>query len=94
MITMFAKHPVKDFSNWKATYDNFGATRQAMGVTGASVYQDPNDSNMVTISHQFNTMDAAQAFAGSEELKEAMMKAGVAGTPEIWFAKDVEHTAF
>jgi hypothetical protein len=39
-------------------------------------------------------VDAATAFANSEDLKSAMMEAGVAGPPEIWFSEDIEQTAY
>lgn len=94
MVTLFVKHPVEDFSNWKVVYDGFGPTRRTMGVTGASVHQDPQNPNMVTVTHQFATMDAAQTFANSSELKNAMMNAGVVGRPDVWITTDVERTAY
>ena len=35
-----------------------------------------------------------QTFAGSNELKSAMMNAGVVGRPDMWITTDVEHTAY
>lgn len=87
MATMFARHEVKDFSAWKAAYDSFDTERKGMGVTGDGVYQADDDPNNVTIFHEFQSMDAAKKFAGSERLKEVMQNAGVVGAPEIWFAK-------
>ena len=94
MITMFAKHTVHDFAAWKRTYDALAPTRKKMGVTRASVHRDARDPNVVTVTHTFNGLDAATAFAGSDDLKSAMMNAGVVGAPDIWFAEDVEQTAF
>jgi len=94
MVTLFAKHAVNDYSTWKRGYDGLGPTRQAMGVSSASVHRDPNDANMITITHEFKDFNAAVAFANSAELQSAMMNAGVVGRPEIWFAEDVEHTPF
>jgi quinol monooxygenase YgiN len=94
MITMFAKHKVNDFDAWKRTYDEFAPVRKKMGVTGASVHRDARDPNIVTVTHTFNSLDAATAFAGSDDLKSAMKNAGVVGAPDIWFAEGVEQTAF
>ena len=94
MVTLFVKHSVEDFRNWKVVYDEFGSTRRTLGVTGASVHQDPQDPNMLTVTHQFATMDAAQTFANSNELKNAMMNAGVVGRPDVWITTDVERTAY
>jgi hypothetical protein len=49
---------------------------------------------MVTVTHQFADLAAAQAFAGWEELRSAMMKGGVEGMPDIWFTEDIEQTAY
>ena len=94
MATMFVKHKVRDFGNWKRVYDDFVPTRKEKGVTGASVHRVAGDPNTLIVTHQFNDVDAAQAFASSEELKSAMMNAGVEGAPEIWFTEDIEQTPY
>jgi quinol monooxygenase YgiN len=94
MATMFARHTVSDYNHWKSVYDQFASVRQENGVLGASVHRDAQDPNIITITHQFNDVNAAMAFANSEELKAAMADAGVAGPPEIWFTEDVEQTAY
>ena len=94
MATLFVRHKVDDYGKWKRGYDEFASLRKEGGVTGASVHRDANDPDFVIVTHQFKDVNAAMAFAGSEELKSAMMKAGVAGPPEIWFTEDVEQTAY
>lgn len=94
MATMFARHVVGDYGNWKRVYDEFASVRKKEGVTAASVHRDPNDPNIIIVVHQFKDMKAAMRFANSEELMSAMEKAGVSGPPEIWFGEDIEHTPF
>ena len=57
-----------------------------MGVTSDAVYRSADDPSEVTVTHDFSTLDAAQQFAASEELRTAMERAGIAGEPSIWFA--------
>ena len=85
MATLFVRHDVTDFQQWKAAYDEFDEERQKMGVTGQGVYQSDQNPNDVTVYHHFDTMDAAKSFAESPQLKEVMSDAGVVGTPNIWF---------
>lgn len=85
MVRMFARHEVADYDAWRKVYDEFDATRSSMGVTGHGVYRSLDDPNDVTIHHDFESADAAQAFAGSSELENAMRSAGVTSTPTIWF---------
>ncbi len=94
IVTLFVRHKVEDYNNWKGVYDSIGASRQEMGVTGAAVYRDAHDPSLITVTHHFNDLDAAQAFAGSDVLKTAMARAGLAGAPDIWFTDDVEQTSF
>ena len=91
---MFAKHKVNDYGNWKRAYDEFASVRKENGVTGASVHRDASDPNTIIITHQFKDVNAAMAFANSEDLKSAMMNAGVAGPPEIWFSEDIDQTSY
>ena len=88
MVRMYARHQVNDYASWRKTYDAFDAKRRSMGVTGAAVYRALDDGNDITISHDFASRDAAEAFAGSEELKGAMHEAGVVGAPTIWFVAE------
>jgi hypothetical protein len=60
--------------------------QKAGGVTAEAVYRGASDSNDVTVTHEFATIEAARAFAGSADLKAAMQRAGVIGAPTIWFA--------
>jgi quinol monooxygenase YgiN len=85
MATIFVRHDVADFGQWKKAYDNFDAQRRTMGVTSHGVYQAEGNPNDVTLYHHFETMDAAKAFMSDPRLAEAMEAAGVQGKPNVWF---------
>jgi hypothetical protein len=53
--------------------------RKPLGVTAAAVYQAADNPNDITITHDFATPGAAEAFAKSAELNKAMQNAGVVG---------------
>jgi len=89
MATLFVRHSVSDFGQWKKAYDDFDAERRTMGVTDDGVFQADGNPNDVTAYHEFDTMQAAKAFAESARLKEVMQNAGVVGAPDIWFATKV-----
>lgn len=87
MATIFVRHNVQHFGNWKKAYDDFDTERKTMGVTGHGVYQSENDPNNVTLYHHFESMDKAKAFVNGPRLKQVMEQAGVVGKPEIWFTE-------
>ena len=85
MATLFVRHTVADYAAWRRIFDDFAPTQEALGVTDKAVYQDADDANHITVTHDFATLEAARDFAGSAELKTAMHDAGVTSTPTIWF---------
>lgn len=89
MIRMFVRHPVEDFAQWKKVYDDVDDMRKEMGVRDHAVFQAANDPEDVTAWHDFDDMNSARSFAESDNLRQAMDEAGVAGEPTIWFTKPV-----
>ena len=87
MVTLFVRHDVHDYAKWRQGYDENVSVRTNGGVRSDTVYRSVDDANNPTVSHDFDSIDAARAFAGSEELKAAMVALGVAGHPEIWFVE-------
>lgn len=85
MATMFVRHTVSDYKNWRKVYDEFASVQKAKGVTAESVYRAADNPNDVTVIHEFASVEAARSFAQSSELKNAMRNAGVVGAPTIWF---------
>ena len=85
MVRMFVRHKVKNYTEWRKGYEAFEAHRPSFGVTGQAVYQDAGEPEMVTVTHDFDTVDAARRLAASDALKQAMVDAGVIGVPDIWF---------
>lgn len=86
MTTIFVRHQVADYATWRRVFDGFAPTQKALGVLSADVYQTADDPKNVTVTHDFASIEAAQAFAASPELRAAMHDAGVVGAPTIWFA--------
>jgi len=88
MVRLFVRHSVSDYGAWRAAYDDFDAERSGMGVRGHAVYQAPDNPNDVTVTHDFDSLEAGQAFVSSPRLREVMEQAGVAGEPQLWFASE------
>ena len=70
MIRLFVRHRVADYDAWRRVYDEFDTTRRPMGVLGEAVFQAIDDPRDVTLWHDFDTADEAQAFASSEAVRE------------------------
>ena len=86
-VRVYIHHEVTDYSAWRKVYDAFAGTQRKLGVTRKAVYQSVENPNDVTVTHDFKTKEKAKAFMSAPEVKSAMDKAGVKGTPQIWITK-------
>jgi quinol monooxygenase YgiN len=91
MTTLFVRHSVADYDAWRAGFDSPEATamKEAGGVLDAAVYCSTDDPNDITVTHEFASLDAARAFAGSDDLHHVMEQLGVVGQPTVWFTESV-----
>ena len=88
MAVMLVQHKVKDFANWKKVYDSQAALRASSGELSDQIYRDISDQNKLTLIFKWSSLENAQKFAQSPELKAAMEKAGVEGPPTITFLNE------
>jgi hypothetical protein len=84
-VRIYVRHDVAGYEHWRKAYNDFDAKRRKMGVTAQAVYRSIDDGSDVTVTHDFTSAEKAKAFASSPELKAVMEKAGVKGTPQVWF---------
>ncbi len=83
MTSVLIKHPVEDYAKWKDAFDSFLDNRKAGGEKSYTICRPIDEPNNIVILFEWNSIENAQAFLDSQDLKEAMQKAGVTGPPEI-----------
>ena len=83
MPFMMGRVTVEDYAAFRKVFDDAKEMRQAAGALGSAVFQSVDDPNEVVIQIEFPTADAAKAFQGSQELREAMQRGGLQGPPRI-----------
>ena len=88
MAYMFVKHSVKDYDAWKAVFDSVSDLRRRNGEKSYQILRQDNGSDSLVSLFEWDTLDNAQKYASSPELKEAMERAGVIGKPEILFLEE------
>ncbi len=90
MPYVLVRHKVQDYAKWKPVFDEHGATRQASGCQGGTLFRMANDPNNTVILFEWDDLEKARRFAESEDLHEAMQRAGVADQPDIYFLEELE----
>jgi quinol monooxygenase YgiN len=83
MQHVLVRHRVNDYEVWKRVFDDFADTRKEGGEKAYEVFQDPDNSNDLTLLFEWDNRDNADKFFGSSELKSTMQKAGVSEQPTI-----------
>jgi hypothetical protein len=74
---------VKDFNTWRTSYNGH---EKAAGITNGRVFRSPDDPNEVVILQDVADVSKARTWLTSNEMKSAMEKSGVLGSPSIRFA--------
>ena len=90
MSYILIQHSVEDYDKWKVVFDEQRATRQAAGSKGGFVLRNADDPNQITVLLELDNLDNARAFAGSDDLREAMQRAGVTGRPNVYFLDEAD----
>lgn len=88
MASMLIQHTVKDFAAWKKVFDAAIELRTTHGELSAQVFRDASNPNKLTVINKWRSLESAQAFARSPELKASMEKAGVEGVPTVTFLNE------
>ena len=91
---MFVKIRVADFAAWKPVFDELEPIRRQAGFTAHSLHRDAEDPNVIIIAYRVSDIAHAREYASSQDLRQAMQRAGVQGPPEFWFAEDVEDKSY
>jgi hypothetical protein len=76
---------VKDFNAWRTSYDGNEKGRASAGITNGKVFRGADDQNEVIVLQDVADVAKSRTWLGSEDLKAAMQKSGVIGSPSIRF---------
>ena len=84
---VLVRHKVADFAKWKPVYDAHLSVRQKAGLKEEHVFRNADDPNEVLLLFSAEDLDKAKAFTASDDLRQAMEKAGVSDKPDVYSLK-------
>jgi hypothetical protein len=79
-------HKVTDYTAWRKGYDAHEQNRRSAGITNGRVFRSAEDPNDVVVLQDVTDLAKARTFVASEDVKAAMQKSGVIGSPSVRFA--------
>jgi heme-degrading monooxygenase HmoA len=81
---------VEDYAKWKAEFDEFAAARKAGGEKSYQIYRLVDDPNTLVLLMEYDSLDNMRKWAQSEELREAMQRAGVTDPGDSYELEELE----
>jgi len=90
MPYLLVQHTVEDYDKWKSVFDEHATARKAAGSKGGVILRNADNPNQVTILLEVDNLVDAQAFAGSDDLRETMQRAGVTRPPNVYFLNEAD----
>lgn len=85
MPYILVRNRVTDYDAWKRVFDEHGAMREAHGSGGGYLFRSSHDPNEVVILLEWDGLEEAEHFAQSDDLRQAMQRAGVVDRPDVYF---------
>lgn len=92
MPSLLMLNRVADYAAWKRVFEEQEIVRRANGSRGGRIMRAAADPDAVLILLEWDDLERARLFVDSDDLQEAMQRAGVTGEPEFWFLDDIETT--
>lgn len=85
MIRLYVRQRVQDYEAWRRSHDQAETElRPDSGVVGSGVHRSVDDSDDVTVWHDFETEAEARAFAKHSSAREKLGE-----TSQFWITRDV-----
>lgn len=91
MVTLFARHGVKDYDKWRSGYDGNAEMIKEYGVIEDTVHRAVDD-NGVIVTHKLKDLETARAFLemfGPDEIGEQLQEMGALQSVTMWLGEDV-----
>ena len=85
MVYVLIQSSCEDYARWRFAFDERDDIRRAAGAGDYQVFQDAADPNQITVLLTFGYIEDAQRFMTSDDLRQAMMRSGIVGQPQVHF---------
>ena len=93
MVVLVIRHRIQHYDTWKAVFDEDASARQAHGSRHERVYRG-SDGDEVLVYLEWDDADRAHLFVRSDDLRDSMVRAGVAERPDIWILAEGDRPPF
>ena len=89
MTYVLVRLTVEDLAKWKSVFEEAGVMRKNASSIGVRAFSKGDNPNEVIVLGEYADKAKAMQMFQSQELREAMARAGVKGPPEVTFMDEV-----
>jgi hypothetical protein len=89
MTHVLVRFTVADLAKWKSVFEEAGELRKRFGSRGVRAFSKADSPNEVIILGDYAEKEKAMQLFQSQEFRDATMRAGVKGPPEVSFLDEV-----
>jgi hypothetical protein len=86
--TLLIRHKVTDFESWRMAFHEGAGTRSANGSQREFFYRNSIDPDEVWILLEWDDLFRARLFVKSDDLHDALIRAGVTDRPDYWYLEE------
>ena len=91
MVThLHAGFKVRDYQQWKQSYDAHAEQRKASGEASFQVFRNVDDPNTITVLSVQESAEKVRAFLESPSLKAAMKASGITEMGQMFIMEQVD----
>jgi hypothetical protein len=90
MTYLLIKNQVRDFAQWEAEYNTHEEKRREASLEDQLILRNSENPNEIFLLFKVGNIEKAQQFIQSDELKQAMEKAGTVGEPVMYFLDEAK----
>lgn len=90
MPYLMVRSKIEEYAKWRPVFDGHSAARIASGCIGTRVFRNSDNPNEVIVLAEWDEMAKARQFTQSQDMRQAMQRAGVVGPPDISFLEEAE----
>jgi len=77
MVKLVGHMNLKDYNQWRTVFDSMKPVRKNYGSTGEKIFRTEGNNNEVLVMLEWSEVEQAKKFSQSQDLKDAMQRAGV-----------------
>ena len=85
---LLIRHKVTNFDDWRQVFSDETATRRANGARGGRIFRNHADPDETWVLLEWDDLERAHLYVRSDDLIEALVRAGVADHPDYWYLEE------